>query len=589
MRKQRVAGLVLFAIISLIPILAAAQGQPSFEASADARQILLRSFVEVTFTLHNGEGNAFEPPSFKDFIIASGPSRSVSTTIINGQFSSESGYNYTLQPKKTGKLQIGAASIRVNGKTLRTSPITIEVLDSKQAAGNDKADPIFMRAIASTEDGWVGQQILLDYKLYYSTDQVGSYNPISESSYQGFYALELKRYNAPMQREIINGRQYFTKVIRRVALFPQQSGDFVIEPFEVQLNVTSDNPRSSGFFFNRQTTRVPAATQPLTIHVKSLPTPAPPAFSGAVGRYFTTFGFNQNDLTTDDALSLRLAVSGDGDLKRVQAPNLTFPDAFEVYPPKTIQDNSYEDNGKVLGERIFEYLLVPRTPGTYTLTPSFSYYDADSTKYATLTASAATITVRQGSNRPNTAKPTQSNAATQDIRYLKKSVQLKSGGYLLWGQPLLGILILMPVAGVGMALLARQNRRRRDQRDPLELRRQHARKVALQRLSGARTHLDAGQSRAFYDEVAKTLVEFVCHKLNIPLSAWSKDHVRQHLESIDVQPDIIDRFTQVMQTCEMALFAGKDNAADMQHTFNAAEAVIIGIEQAAGQTTAAHA
>lgn len=556
-----------------------AQGQPSFEAFADAKQVLLRSYVEVSFVLHNADGSDFRPPSFEGFIVVDGPSRSSSTTIINGEMSTESAYLYTLQPRRTGKLQIGAASVRVNGRVLKTKPINIEILDSKKAGATEEAESVFLRAEPDVQDAWIGQQITLDYKLF-TTQQVGSFNPIAESQYQGFYAEEIRRFNAPLQREVYKSRQYYTKIIKRVALFAQQSGDFSIDPFEVQLHLLTDNSDGPGFFFNRQVKRVPASTSPIVIKAKTLPPSAPPSFNGAVGHYSAIFSFGATDLSTDDALQIKLSITGDGDPKRLQAPTLTIPDGFDAYPPKMTQERYYEDNGRIISEKTFEYLFIPLKAGTYTIEPSFSYFDTDSTKYVTLKGEPTNISVRQGTQpRRSVIVEAEQQAGNQDIHALKSGFALKSARNYLWGSPILGVLVALPLIGFGIAAALKRRKNNRDSRDPEELRRQRARSVALQRLSQARTHLQAGQSRAFYDEVVKALTAYVCTKLQIPLSAWSKDNASRQMATAGIAENLIRQFSDIMSICEMALFAGMDNAEAMQDTLAKAETVIIGIEE----------
>lgn len=558
-----------------------AQGQPRFEAFADAKQALLRSYVEVTFVLHNAEGSDFRPPSFDGFIVVEGPSRSSSTTIINGEMSTESAYLYTLQPRRTGKLQIGPASVRVNGRVLKTKPVDIEILDSKKAGANatDEAASVFLRAEPDVQDVWIGQQITLDYKLF-TTEQVGSFNPISESPYRGFYAEEIRRFNAPLQREIYKGRQYNTKVIKKVALFPQQSGEFTIDPFEVQLHLLANDDSGPSFFFNRQVKRVPAATDPIVIKAKPLPPSAPASFNGAVGHYSAVFSFGGVDLSTDDALQLKLSITGDGDPKRLQAPTLKIPEGFDAYPPKMTQERNYEDNGRIISEKTFEYLFIPLKPGAYTLEPEFSYFDTDSLKYVIIKGEPTTLNVRQGTQprRPAIVDSAE-QAEKQDINSLKSGFALKSVQNRLWGRPLLAILVALPLLGFGAAFALRQRKKNLDNRDPEEMRRQRARAVALQRLTQARAHLQAGQSRAFYDEVVKALTAYICTKLQIPLSAWSKDNAGRQMAALGITDNLIGQFASVMNTCEMALFAGMDNTTAMQDTLNKAEAIIVGVEE----------
>ncbi len=555
---------------------AGAQGRPVFTASADARQILLNSFVEVTFTLEDAEGRNFQPPAFKDFTVVSGPNRSATTTFINGKLMTSSGYGYTLKPRRLGKLTIGPAGIQANGKTLYTEPLAIEVLDSRQVGGG-AGEPYYLEAEVTPKSAWIGQQVTLNYKLYAESD-VSSFNPIGESKYDGFYVEEIRRFDAPWQREIKNGRQYNTKTLKRMALYPQRSGGLEIAPYEVQLNIVAGDPGGLSMFMPRPVKRVPAATPPAVVEVKPLPLPAPADFSGAVGKYEAVFGVNLTDLTTDDALSVTIAIDGDGDLKRLQAPPVDFPDAFEVYPPKVLEERTYEESGRLIGRKVFEYLLVPRQAGEYAFTPAFVYFDTDSAKYAVVSADPVSVKVRQGQLNKAPAAPVEEKSA--EILPLKSLGRVGAGRSLPLYDWRFGLGFALPILAVGSSWLFRRRRRRLEgihlEQDKL----QRARKIAVERLAKAKSHLDAGESRLFYDEIEKGLATYLGYKLGISPSAWSKAAARRRMEETGFAADMIAAFQQISQTCEMALFAAKDQGADMLPTYNAAVEIIERFEHA---------
>ncbi|MBK7872002.1 MAG: protein BatD [Saprospiraceae bacterium] len=433
--------------IWLLPLLVSAQA--SFEASADARQVLLNSYFTVNFTLKNAEGENFAPPSLDDFIIAAGPSRSMSTTIINGKVSKESAYSYTLQPKNTGKFTIGSASIRANGRTLRTDPIKIEVLKGKELPKNNAANRVFLRAELNTEKAVIGQQIVLDYKLYTAID-IDSYSILEESDYQGFYAQDLRRFDVPLTREVVKGVQYVTKILKRVALFPQQAGELTIAPLQMELAVLiSDGSSRNGFLFNRPVQRLLVQSDEVKINVESLPSDAPKSFTGAVGSFDATYATSRNEASTDDVVSLRLTITGDGDIKRVQPPALTMSDSFEVYDPKVLEEATYENtDGKLTGRKEIEYLLLPKKPGSYQLQPAFSYFNPDTGRYITLNHDVFSINVQQGSLRPSDIDLNADAAAQQDIRFIKLDAKLHAAKENFFNATNFWILTALPFLGL---------------------------------------------------------------------------------------------------------------------------------------------
>jgi len=272
----------------------------SFDASTNARQIILGTPFDVSFTLKNARGSQLRPPSFKDVEVVSGPTTSTSMSIINGQQSSEESYIYTVQPKRVGKLRIGSASIVANGKKMTSKPLTIDA------------------------EARIGQQVVLDYKLFTQV-AIENYNIISESEYPGFYTTEMREFRGNIIKEVVNGVQYSTKIIKRVALFPQQAGLLTVDAADMQLGISLEdpkNPRRRSFFYTPKVKMHRTKTKEVKISVQDLPPNAPPSFTGAVGKYRITPLIETNTLTTDEALTIRLSINGNGDVKQVQAPPL---------------------------------------------------------------------------------------------------------------------------------------------------------------------------------------------------------------------------------------------------------------------------
>lgn len=568
---------LLSTLLLIWPCLLFAEGAISFEAYVDAKQVVLNSYFEVSFTLKNADGGNFSPPRFTNFQVLSGPNRSSSTTIVNGQVSREISLSYTLRPKKVGKFTVRSASIKVGGKTLKTKPFQIEVL-KESSKGNQSDAKIIVKAIPNTSEARVGQQIILDYKLYTTID-IDSYNVIEESSYAGFFAKDIKRYDFRVVREVVDGIPFTTKIIKRVALYPQQDGLLTIDPMFLQMGIVREGSRNRRSLLFKQVDRVPVQTEAIQIAVKALPANAPASFTGAVGKYAVNTTLSRGVATTDDVVSLRLAISGDGDIKRVQAPKMNFPEDFEVYDPKVLDESTYESGEGIVGKKVIEYLLIPKTPGNYDIKPAFTYYDTDSAKYVTLSANIHPLNVKQGSRRQDAPIITDNEEILQeDIRYIKTDTQLQKVGQSFFASPLFWAFSLFPFLILGFAVVAKQRKNKLSGLDPGILKARRARKIAQKRLSTAEQLFKANDSKGFYDEISKAMLGYVCDKLRIPLSELTKDNVKEQLQVLKVEEGQIDSFIKIIQTAEMALFAGKDNAAAMEETYEATINVLASIE-----------
>lgn len=549
-----------------------------FEAYADAKQVVENGYFRLTFTLTNGEGKDFNPPAFDDFRVLAGPSRSMSTTIVNGKVSKELSYTYTLKPLRKGTFTIGPATIGVEGKILRTETLRVEVVEGRDREG-DAPREYYVRAIPIPDTAYIGQQISLDYRLYTNIN-IESYNILEEANYQGFYADDLERYNTRVQREVIDGVQYITKVLKRVALFPQQAGSLTIDPMQLQLGVIAkgEEEDEDAFFFNRRIERLLAATDPVSIAVLSLPRDTTGTFSGAVGRFRMDPSLGRREFTTNDVISLRVKITGDGDMKRVRPPKLDFPEQFEVYEPRIFNERTFERDGRLVSEKIFEFLALPTIPGAYELSPEFTYFDPDSSRYIRLRPEVFSISVSPGKNRDSNLPLAGAEEPREDISYLKLNTRLKRERHHFTGSPLYWSLAALPFLLFASVLIGRRIQGREQRLSPEMRRQRQARQVAQQRLNKARRYLEEQQSRAFYDEVSKAMLGYVSDKLQISRAYLSKDEVRRQLEKNNVPSATTDRFLSIMQNCEMALFAGKDNAAAMEETYQNAVEVLAAIE-----------
>lgn len=564
-------------IAALLPLWALAQ-TPRFTASSNARQALLNDYFEVTFTLENADGSNFRPPRFTDVRVLSGPNTAAQTSIINGKVSRSVSYGFTLQPLRKGRLVIPSASIEVGGRQLKTEPLVVEIVEGRPAGGS-QAEDVFIKAEISSTTAYVGQQLLLDYKLY-AAKEVESLNLISESDYDGFYASEVRTFNDQFVREVINGRAYFTRILKRVALYPQRQGELRIEPLNVQMNVPVGDDAFGGFFSRREVRRVPASTQTLAVNVRPLPEPRPQAFAGAVGNFQLRASAEPPTLTTDDALSLRLVITGEGDLKRIAPPALSLGDSFEVYEPKVLREAYTELPDRVVGEKEIEYLITPRYPGAYTLRPSFTYFSVAANDYATLQATPTALQVRPGLKGEAVAEAVAPADTNQGFLPAPAQPRLGKPGRPFWGTPLFWALFAAPLLGLGGLAWRQRRQAQKGHIDPQLLKQQRARQQALSRLSAAAAHQQAGDSRAFYDEVSRALLGYVGDKLGIPPGEMSKANVSRQLQSLGVPEPLVLRFVALLQTCEAALFGGQARPEVMETTYQEAIAVLVAVEEA---------
>lgn len=550
------------------------QGKVSFVAEVEEKQIDLNSEFELRFTLENVEGHSFKGPTFPGFTIVSGPEKDAGSQINKGIVTIETTYSYELRPTKIGKFTIESASIISNGKRLKTKPLYLEVVEGKER------DIVFLKAIPDSSDAIIGQQFQIRYKFYHSVHAT-PYAILEESDYPGFFAQHLKDFNNTRRIETINGKEYNSYVVKMVSLFPQQAGKVIIDPLKLRVTIEVDPNSTNAFFLRKNPKTVIISSEPLELNISSLPDEAPKSFTGAVGKYDFQVSFEKYLISTDEALQIKLLMSGDGDPKRLIAPELALPkDSFEIFPAAVLDDRTFEKDGHIQSKVLIEYQVIPKFPGTYFLQPEFSYFDTDSLKYVNLKSPLTRIHVTKGNNEAATAtKGAKKFEAQEDIRFIAMETKLKQKNFVFFDSPLFWVLSLLPFVLIAGLYSYKQILNKRANIDSSVLKRNKANHLALTRLHTAKTYLEHQKSRDFYDEVSRAALGYVCDKLQIPLSELSKENVQEKLEHLSVDQSHITSYMKILETCEMALFAGKDNAEAMTAIYEQCLEVIGGMEE----------
>ncbi len=565
--------LFIFAFLTL-----SLEAQVNFKATTDARQVVEGGTFEVSFTLENGEGDNFQPPSFGSFRVVSGPSQSYRSTFINGKSSTSIGFTYMLQATKPGKFTIEGATIVVKGNTLRSNALSVEVVKGKDemaAAKSGDASRIFLRAELDTTGVYIGQQVTIRYKIYTQVN-IENYNVIKESSYDGCFSQLLDAYREPVTREVIGGKQYTTKVLRKVSVFPQQSGIIEIDPLVVRIGIPSSDGRRRSFFSNFSLQTKNLTSNAVTLHVRSAYDGAPPEFAGAVGSFDARFRISSQEASTDDAITLQLQVTGSGDVKTIRPPELTLPEVFDQYEPRIRDEKMINATDSVRGVKTIEYLITGTEPGTYALTPSFTYFDPKSNQYRTHTDSFR-VTIRQGkglsSSRGDHELATTEDGSLRPIMYSTRLNRVSSSIIL---QPWYWATASLPL--LGFLFLFVRNKTRNDAADEVT---DHS-EIARARLEKAREYMDESNHSSFFEEIAFSVKNFISYKLDIPVAELSRDHIAKVLSERGFEDELRDQVLTLLDQCDLALYAHISKTEKMQEIYEMAIGVISSLDRELG-------
>ncbi|MDH3648708.1 MAG: BatD family protein [Saprospiraceae bacterium] len=541
-----------------------------FEARTQIDQVPKGGTFEVEFNLKNGEGTGFIPPPFKGFRIVSGPMQSYRTTIVNGRRSSSLGFTYSLMAEKEGTFNIKPASISVSGKTISSNQVKVVVLQSNAPVtkfGDDPMGKIFLVAQTDTNQVFIGQQVVIFYRLYTKVN-VENYNILSESKYNGCYAQALDAYREPVLKEKINGEEYSTKVLRKVAVFPQQSGKIEIDPLHVRIGIPKRDPRFRGFFsaFNLRTENI--SSNSISLQVLSPFEGAPASFSGAVGQFNVGFRMSRTNATTDDALALTMHIRGNGDIKTIRAPEISAPVDFELFDAKILSERMINATDSVRGEKSFEYICLISKPDSYQFMPEFTYFNPALDSFITVRDSFE-ILISPGKRNSGTRSDNQLEAdITDGYQDIEMSTRLYRARYQLSASPWYWGAYILPVLGF-LFVFWYGNSPHKVAGDELDYA-----NMARLRLESAKDHLDNKRAGLFYEEVAFSIKKFISQKLQVDTSEFNRETILNLLIEEGLASHPLAQVEQLLSRCDYALYSGKVSSDDMHSTYDQAVEVL---------------
>jgi len=582
----------------------------SFTASAPDAVVVGDQF-RLSYTVTTQKVKDFRAPSIKGFDVLMGPSRSQqsSTQIVNGNVTSTSSitFTYILMANNAGEYTIPGASIVADGDQMVSNSVRIKVLPQDQnsngqnnGSSNNSSihsssgtsvsnQDLFITASASKTNVYEQEAFVLTYKIYTRESNL-QLNNAKLPDFKGFHSQEIEMTaNARWTPEHYQGRNYYTTVYRQFVLFPQQSGKLFIDPAQFQMTigkpVQSDDPFDA--FFNGGSNVVEIkksiATPKIAINVNPLPTGKPADFSGGVGEFNISSSINSKELKTNDAITIKLVISGTGNLKLISNPEIKFPDDFEVYDPKVDNQVRLTREG-LTGNKVIEYLAIPRHAGTFKIPGvSFSYFDIRSKSYKTLKTEEYVVNVEKGAGNADQVIANFTNKEDlkvlgEDIRYIKQNeVTLQPKGSFFYGSMIYWLYYIIPALAFILFFIV-YRKQAAENANVAKMRTKKANKVATKRMKLAGKLLSENKKDAFYDEVLKALWGYISDKLNIPVSRLSKDNIEEKLRNHGVNEDLIREFLNALNDCEFARFAPGDENQAMDKVYSSSIEVISKME-----------
>jgi hypothetical protein len=556
------------------------------------------------FTL-NESGTDLQLPDLSNFDLLMGPSTSQSSSfqMINGKTSQSVSFSYifVLRAKKEGKFTIRPASIKVNGKTYESNSLDIQVVkgqpQQQSASGqqNNQAeeatptgivskDNLFVRVVLDKTSVSKGEQILATIKLYISQNvPLNGFDEVKLPSYEGFWTKEI---DVPTQvnftREVYNGKIYQVGILKKTILFPQQTGTIKIDPFEITCLVRQRVRQQQGFFDdffdNYRVVKAKVVSDPIAVSVKELPN-QPAKFSGAVGNFSFSGALDKNNVKSNEAVTLKLTVTGSGNLGLINPPKIDFPQDFEAYEPKTSDHTAASDKG-LSGSVSFEYLFIPRFAGNFKIPAvEFVFFNPNTRQYETRSTEAFQINVSKGSDDQNASVMSSYSKENvkmigKDIRFIKQNKsKLKPKGSSFYGTFEFYAVYLLSL--IAFAVVFVVNRKKIKESANLALvRNKRANKVALKRLKDAARFLKNNQPEQFYESVIKALWGYLSDKLSIPVADLNRERASATLLNKGIDQEVVNELMKIIDDCEFARYAPAAFSGTMREMYDGAAKVM---------------
>ncbi len=564
----------------------------SFVSKASKNNLGINERLRIDFTM-NQNGDNFSPPDFSDFRVIGGPNQSVSNSWVNGKKNFSKTYTYFLSPQKKGLLKIGQATVEIDGEVYKTIPIEINVSDAVDKPRDPNSpeylidENLHLVTEISNNRPYLNQGITVLYKLYFKSPlQISDARESDSPKFKDFWNHQIKIPQLKVERGNYKGVDYNLVVWRKTVLYPQKTGELILDPLTLNLMIDIPSKRTD-FFGNRvyeQSSRSISSGKK-SISVKELPkTGKPSNFSGAVGKFDFNVSLDKDALKASESFQIRVKASGLGNLKLFNLPKIVVPKTLEVYEPERKEKIKMILKG-MQGTVEDNYTIVPKYKGKYPISPvSFSYFDPESNKYFTLNSQPLVVDVYEGpisSNNPgmNISKAgSERNILNTDetFRFIKLEPKFELiSKETFWGSKVFYFLLTVPFLVLLLLYIIWKNKIKKSS-DIENIKQREANKLSRKFLGEAKRKL--GDKSNFYNSLELALYNYLKARLKIKTSDYSKEKIKEVLKRKKISDQEINVFIQVIKNCEIARFSPTTNV-KMKKDFDQALMIMASIDK----------
>ncbi len=555
--------------IGFLFVIGTTTAQVSFEAKVSKKKLGINERLRVDFVM-NKNGDDFTPPEFPNFELVGGPNQALSNVYDNGKRRFSKTISYFLSPKRKGTLSIGQATVKIDGQIYKTTPVNVTVTSAvKKPNDPNNVDYIVdenLHLVAEVSKGrpFLNEAITVVYKLYFrSPINISDVREMESPTFSDFWNHQIQIDQIRATSSTYKGESYNEVIWRKVVLYPQKTGKLTLEPLTLNLSVGVPSKRRDifGGRIYQQVQKIVTAGQ-RTINVKALPEKGKPVgFTGAVGVFDFDVILNKDALKASESFQAKVKVTGKGNLKLFNLPELSTPNTLEVYEPEHTE-NVRTSLAGMQGSIEDVYTVVPQYQGKYPIPPiSFSYFNPKTQQYKTLQSQDLIVNVFEG--------PTASKGESPPSGLIKQRVTTNDGNFRFinlntdlqpikkkdfWLSRLFHILLLIPFVLLLFFILLKKFVFGQKQ-DVTTLRQRRAKQLARRYLSSAKKAL--GKEGQFYQALERALHNYLKAKLHIETTEFSKQKIKDLLTEKQIPIADAKAFVKLLENCEMARYAPK--------------------------------
>lgn len=422
---------------------------------------------------------------------------------------------------------------------------------------------IYLNVYANKTNCYVGEPIIVTYKLYSSLESVSEI--VKDPVFDGFDFRDLNSSgDGSVSRETVNGETFDVHTLRKVQLTPLETGSLRLDQMVVnnRIKLVDGNGNRSSILdglddnipLRNGEYRMSISSVPITINVTDAPANSrPTVYNGAVGDFKMSVRLSKVNFNPGERGTLQIVISGSGDFSQVTQPEVAFPKDVTVYPGN-VQEQYDRTNKAGPGVKTFTIPFTVGKTGTYTIMPiQFSYFDSRQNRYNVITNPPTTFYSREPGARA--VGPAANNPATGDDDWSTN-----------WGIVLVGLgIVALMVVLIMLAKMARKKRHGTIKPQTVPIQVQQPQAIITQPVANPALSADvllhpaeealAKPGTSFYTALKQAMVQFFEQKYHVSSLLFNKTALKDAFAQNNIANAQQDELFNTLTEIEMNIYS----------------------------------